>query len=106
MFLETPRLARACFAFTEKRSMLTLHLCHQSTAWTLKSDREVREVVKKRIFYGQADRKERVSHLGPDRKQILIFSFEIVFFDTQNTFYVIVKGLKNAVFMPISSLSR
>ena len=55
MFLETPRLARACFAFTEKRSMLTLHLCHQSTAWTLKSDREVREVVKKRIFYGQAD---------------------------------------------------
>ena len=55
MFLETPRLARACFAFTAKRSMLTLHLCHQSTAWTLKSDREVREVVKKRIFYGQAE---------------------------------------------------
>ena len=38
MFLETPRLARACFAFTEKRSMLTLHLNHQITAWTFRSD--------------------------------------------------------------------
>ena len=43
---------------------------------------------------------EGVSHLGPDCKQMLkfwpIFSIEVWFFDTQNIFYLIVRGLKNA----------
>ena len=45
-----------------------------------------------------------VSPLGPYRNQIWkfwpIFSIEIWFFDTQNTFYLIVKGLKNAFLYP------
>ena len=43
---------------------------------------------------------EEVSLLSPDRKQMWkfwpIFSIEIWFFDTQNTFYLIVRGSKNA----------
>ena len=34
------------------------------------------------------------------------FSIEIWFFNIQNTFYLIVKGLKNAFFMPYSWLSK
>ena len=49
-----------------------------------------------------------VSPVGPDRKQMWkycpIFSIEIWFFDTQNTFYLIVRGLKNAFFMPFMLL--
>ena len=35
-----------------------------------------------------------------------LFFIEIWFFDTQNTFYLIVRGLKNAFFMPFSWLSK
>ena len=48
-----------------------------------------------------------VGHLGPDRKKISkywpIFSIEFWFFDTQNTFYLIVRGLKSAFFMSVTS---
>ena len=50
-----------------------------------------------------------VSHLGPDRKQMWKFWFffiDIGFFDTQNTSFLIVKGLKNAIFTPLSWLSK
>ena len=64
----------------------------------------IREVVKKRIFYGQAFRKGGTG--GSDRKQMWkslpISSIEIWFFDAQNTFYLIVRGLKNAFFWPIT----
>ena len=48
----------------------------------------------------------QLSHLGPDREHISMWNFylffiEIWFFDNQNTFYLIVRGLKNAVFMPL-----
>ena len=43
--------------------------------------------------------------VGPDQKQMWkfwsIFFIEIWFFDTQNTFYNIVRGLKN-VFLPLT----
>ena len=56
---------------------------------------------KKQIFYSQADRKGGGgSHLDPDRKQMWklwpIFFTGIWLYDTQNTFYLIVKSLKNA----------
>ena len=58
--------------------------------------KELRGVVKNGLF--------TVSPLGPDHKQMLKicpkFFIEIGFFDTQNTFYLIVRGLKNAFFMP------
>ena len=66
---------------------------------------------KKRISYGQADRKGGgggVSPLGPDRKKMwkfwLIFFIEIWFFDTQKTFFLIVRGLENAFFMSLTPL--
>ena len=43
----------------------------------------------------------------PDRKQRWKFwsvFIEIWFFDTQNTFYLIVRDLKNAFFMPFAPL--
>ena len=62
----------------------------------------------KRIFYGQADRKGGGSTkpVGPDRKQMWkfwpIFFNGIRLYDTQNTFYLIVRGLKNAFLMPLT----
>ena len=44
---------------------------------------------------------------GPDRKQMWRFFpvfIKIWFFDTQNSFYIIVRGLKNAFFMPLTPL--
>ena len=47
-----------------------------------------------------------VSHLDSEHMQIwkfwLNFSIEFRFLDTHNTFYLIVKGLKNAFFMPLT----
>ena len=71
-----------------------------------------RQLIKKGIFYGQADHKREegggVSHLGPDRKQMWklwrIFFNGIWLYDTQNTFYLIVRGLKNAFLMPLTPL--
>ena len=61
--------------------------------------KELRGVVKNGLF--------TVSPLGPDHKQMLKicpkFFIEIGFFDTQNTFYLIVRGLKNAFFTPFRS---
>ena len=64
-----------------------------------------------RVFYGQADRKEGVgsvtSALTVSKCENFDFFFiEIGFFDTQNTFYLIVEGLKNTFFMPLSWLSK
>ena len=39
-------------------------------------------------------------------KFLSLFFIEIRFFDTQNTFYLILKGLKNAFFMPFLRLSK
>ena len=45
------------------------------------------------------------SPIGPDRKQMWpIFSIEIWLFDTQNTFYLIVRGLNNEFFMSLTLL--
>ena len=62
-----------------------------------------REVVKNGYFMVRLTVEEGGQPLGPDRKQMwkfwTIFFIEIWFFDTQNIFYLIVKGLKNAFFM-------
>ena len=52
---------------------------------------------KKRIFYGQADRRGKCENFDP-------FFIEIRFFDTQNTFFLIVKVLKDAFFMSFTLL--
>ena len=52
---------------------------------------------KKRLFYGQADRRGKCENFDP-------FFIEIRFFDTQNTFFLIVKGLNDAFFLPFSWL--
>ena len=53
-------------------------------------------------------RKGGISPLGPDRKQMWkfwsFFFIEIRFCYTQNTFYLIVMGLKNAYLMPLTPL--
>ena len=58
---------------------------------------KVREVIKKRIFCGQADRK-KMWKIWP------IFFNGIWLYDTQNTYHLIVRGLKNAFLMPLSPL--
>ena len=64
----------------------------------------VREVViKSGYFTARSTLRGGISTLGPDRKQMWklwpIFFIEFCFFNTQNTFYLIVRGLKNALFM-------
>ena len=70
-------------------------------------EHEVREVVKKRIFYGQAHRKggwgsalaamtvRKCENFDP------FFFIGIWLYDTQNTFDLIVRGLINALLTPL-----
>ena len=64
---------------------------------------------KKRIFYGQADRKGGGGVTTPGLtvafvKILGLKTHWIWFLDTQNTFYLMVKGLKNAYLMHFPSL--
>ena len=61
--------------------------------------------MKNGYFTGQADRKGEWggSPPGPDHKNVkilIIFFIEVLFFGTQNTFYLIVNGLISAVSCP------
>ena len=70
---------------------------------------EFRRVVKKWIFYGEADCKggSATSVLTVNKcENFVFFLTEIWFFDNQNTFYLIVQGLKNAFFTPFLWLSK
>ena len=52
------------------------------------------------INYAHSDKLRAATQDQQITQQPLHF-MEIGFFDTQNTFYLIVKGLKNAFFMPL-----
>ena len=60
----------------------------------------LREVANKRIFYVGIRRGESAP------SALTVSKCENWFFDTQNTFYLILKGLKNTFFMPFTWLSK
>ena len=116
----------ADFSFISTQSRQYLHNPKIGSAWcascallTFKRPfralkRYLRRCIKKQqIFYGQADRRGgagKVKPFGPYHKQMWkfrsIFSLKTWFFDAQNTFYLNVKILKNAFFMPVLWLSK
>ena len=64
--------------------------------------------MRKRVTYrAVTDKHSQWSDSGPIKMwKFDPFFIGIWFFDTQNTFYLILKGLKNAFFMPFSWLSK
>ena len=68
---------------------------------------KIREVAKKRIFYGQADAKGGGLTVRKCENFDPFFPIKFDSLILKNTFYLIVKGLKNAFFMPFrGSLSE
>ena len=58
----------------------------------------------KTAFCNQADRKEGGGEGGSAPSALAVSKCEIWFFDTQNTFRIIVRGLKNAFIMSLTPL--